>query len=144
MQRIKCVLMHKLMFERDGIPLVWQNGRIVSFDFAEGMLPQFFFPDKKSYKRNAEGFTRYGRMVMNWEIWSRRDMWIYMKGLDNEGQLGELSASAYMELRERFIEQYNKGGFEDLLMEIETAFNPIMADIARDMIGAMQQSLVSF
>lgn len=81
---------------------------------------------------------------MAWETLSRRENMRYLKEMDEKGSFGKLAASVYMELREKFLEQYNSNGYFDLIQDVKGAFNPMAAELANEMIDAMQRSLISF
>ena len=142
-QVIKCEFLHRLIFERDGLSYARVHEKVYAFDFAEGMLSQYI-PSKDNSYRLENGFTPYRWMLMNWEHESRKQNMKYLTEMSNKGGYGDLAATVYMELREKFIELYNKDGFSDLVQDIKGAFTDYAAELAKEMIDAMQQSLVSF
>ena len=142
-QSIKCAIFHRLMYEREDTSYAIVNGDVFTFDFANGMLPQYFVGTNNSEKR-YNGFTKLGYEIMKWQHDSRKNAIDYLKKKEAQGEYKGLATSAYMELRERFIEEYNNNEFLDLIADILEAFGVEYAHVAAIMIDSMQQALVAF
>ena len=142
-QSIKCAIFHRLMYEREDASYAIVNGDVFTFDFADGMLSPFL-GRLNNYEKRDDGFTELGYEIMNWQHDSRKNAIDYLKAKEAQGEYKGLATSAYMELRERFIEEYNNNEFLDLIADILEAFGVEYAHVAVIMIDSMQQALVAF
>ena len=146
-QTIKGKIFHLLMGDYDNRSLALCNGKIYAYDFADGMYPKGmgiklisdFFT-----KRNKHGFTEYEHRMMAHEEFARGEIRAYRYGLRNERDQMDLWPVVYTELRDSLMKEYEKNGFEDLIMEIRTVFSEDAAMYVRDLIKSTLSMMEDF
>lgn len=125
-QTIKWIMLHKLMGEDDTDAIAFHDGKVYAFDFASGMYPQFFgasIPEMVTSPKSGNGLSLLDRILHGF----KESVFNSLRKMDLEPNLIDVSEQlflkAFLDIQSRFIEEYNKNGFADMLEEVETVFS---------------------